>query len=91
MKTVKAQWNTFKVVVDGIERKPKPKILCTAKVSVINLNIEEFACKSGWREFIIIRPVLQPIVNGSCSSLSEMKESYIFIKNKNNDKNMGKY
>lgn len=75
-------------MVDGVERKPKPQILCTAKISVINLNIEKFACKSGLREFIIIRPVLQPIVKGSCSGLSEMKESYIFRKNKNNDKNM---
>lgn len=74
----------------GSRRELKPQILCTEKL-LINLKIEKFAYKSGLREFIIVRPVLQTIAKKSCSGLSEMKESYIFRKNKDNDKNMGKY
>ena len=60
LKKVKAQGNDIFKVVEGAEGKPKPQILCTEKF-LINLKTEKFAYKSGLREFIIIRPVLQTI------------------------------
>lgn len=63
-----------------MKEKVNPKILCTAEIAFIHeVIIRIFVDKIRLREFITRRPALQIIVKGS---YSEMKESYIFRRNK---------